>query len=140
MCNYTGVKDICFQNSRYYVGIFIYLFQDQINVKKLKNFFILFVFFFIFSPITYSTVSILKDDKRTDYQGKLIAAKIKKQWSENYDEPINVVLGNEWEAGNLSYHLESRPVWKGFVTKDKLNSLSEFMCIEQICVGINEKN
>ena len=119
---------------------FIYLFQDQINVKKLKNFFILFVFFFIFSPITYSTVSILKDDKRTDYQGKLISAKIQKQWSENYDEPINVVLGNEWEAGNISYHLKSRPVWKGFVTKDKLNSLSKFMCIEQICVGINEKN
>ena len=27
--------------------------------------------------------------------------------------PINVVLGDEWHAGNLSYHLKSRPVWEG---------------------------
>ena len=114
---------------------FVYLFKNQIDLKKLKGFLISFIFFFILSPIIYFTVSILNDNKRTDYPGKLIAAKIQKQWNKDHDEPINVVLGNEWEAGNLSYHLESRPVWKGFVTKDKLNSLSKFTCIEQVCVG-----
>jgi 4-amino-4-deoxy-L-arabinose transferase-like glycosyltransferase len=114
---------------------FVYLFKKQIDLKKLKGFFILFIFFFILSPIVYSAISLSKDNKRTDYPGKLIAAKIQKKWNEDHNEPINVVLGNEWEAGNLSYHLESRPVWKGFITSDKLNSLSKFICIEQICVG-----
>ena len=44
-------------------------------------------------------------------------------WSQSYKDRINVVLGDEWTAGNLSYHLKSRPVWGGFITKDKLNSL-----------------
>ena len=114
---------------------FIYLFKSQINLKGLKNFLISFIFFFILSPVIYSSISIFNDNKRTDYPGKLIAAKIQKQWSQDHDEPINVVLGNEWEAGNLSYHLESRPVWKGIVTEDKLNSLFKFTCVEQVCVG-----
>ena len=33
------------------------------------------------------------------------------QWDQNYNETINVVFGDEWFAGNLSYHLKSRPVW-----------------------------
>jgi 4-amino-4-deoxy-L-arabinose transferase-like glycosyltransferase len=115
--------------------LIVYIFKAQIDLKKLNGFLILFVFFFILSPIIYFTISISKDNKRTDYPGKLIAAKIQKQWNENYDEPINVVLGDEWKAGNLSYHLKSRPVWGGFVSEIKLNSLSKFICIEQACVG-----
>ena len=67
--------------------------------------------------------------------GKKIAIKTQYAWSQNNNEPINVVLGNEWYAGNLSYHLKSRPVWEGPVTNDKLNSLSKFMCIDNICIG-----
>jgi len=114
---------------------FIFLFQKQINLKKLRSFFYCFLFFFILSPIIYSTVSIVNDNKRTDYPGELIADKVQKEWSKKYSKPINVVLGNEWDAGNLSYHLESRPVWEGFVDQDKINSFSESMCIDQICVG-----
>ena len=36
---------------------------------------------------------------------------------------INVVYGNEWNAGNLSYHLKSRPVWEGFIEREKLRSI-----------------
>ncbi len=114
---------------------FIYLFQKEINLKKLKNFFISFLFFFILSPIIYSTVSLSQKDKRTDYSGKQIAIKTQYIWDQEYKDPINVVLGNEWHAGNLSYHLKSRPVWQGFITKDKLNLLSNFMCIDNICIG-----
>ena len=56
-------------------------------------------------------------------------------WNQDHDEPITVVLGDEWFAGNLSYHLESRPVWEGQISKNKLNSLSKFTCIDNICVG-----
>ena len=114
---------------------FIYFYQKKINLKKLKNFYISFLFFFLLSPIIYSTVSITQTDKRTDYPGKAIAIKTQYIWSKDHKESINVVLGDEWNAGNLSYHLKSRPVWEGFITKDKLNSLSKFMCIDNICIG-----
>ena len=114
---------------------FIYLFQEKINLNKLKSFFILLLFFFILSPIIYSIVSLSQKDKRTDYLGKQIAIKTQYVWDQNYDGVINVVLGDEWHAGNLSYHLKSRPVWEGFITKDKLNSLLEFTCIDTVCVG-----
>ncbi len=115
--------------------LFIYLLKDQINIKKLNSFLIGFVFLFLLSPILYGYVSISKTDKRTDYPGKDIAIKVQMAWHEQHDEPIKYVLGDEWAAGNLSYHINSRPIWKGFVTKEKLNSFEKYMCIDKICVG-----
>ena len=119
-----------------FAGVFIvYIFQAQINLKKLNSFIIVFMTLFIFSPFAYSYVSITKTDKRTDYLGKEIAIKTEYLWEQNHTSPINVVLGDEWYAGNLSYHLNSRPVWEGLITKDKLDSLSKFICIDNVCVG-----
>ena len=87
------------------------------------------------SPIIYTSISLSQQDKRTDYPGKQIAIKMQHVWNKSYEEPINFVFGDEWVAGNLSYHLKSRPVWEGAITKDKLNSLSKFICIDNICVG-----
>ena len=115
--------------------LIVYIFQAQINLKKLKNFLSLFVILFIFSPFAYAYISITEVDKRTDYLGKEIAIKVQYAWSKNYKEPINVVFGDEWVAGNLSYHLKSRPTWEGPITKEKLNSLSKFSCIDNICMG-----
>ena len=113
----------------------VYIFQAQINLNKLNGFISIFLILFILSPFAYAYVSISEIDKRTDYQGKAIATKVQYVWNQSYKEPINVVLGDEWAAGNLSYHLESRPVWGGTITKDKLNLLSKFICIDNICVG-----
>jgi len=91
----------------------IYIFQSQINLNKLKGFITVFIILFIFSPFAYAYVSITKTDKRTDYQGKEEAKKAK----QFYDEQVQVtgdlsfVKGNEWLAGNLSYHLDERPKW-----------------------------
>ena len=115
--------------------LFIYLLKDQINIKKLNSFLIGFIFLFLLSPILYGYVSISQTDKRTDYPGKDIAIKVQMAWHEQHDEPIKYVLGDEWTAGNLSYHINSRPIWKGFVTKEKLNSFEKYMCIDKICVG-----
>ena len=115
--------------------LFIYLLKTQINIKKLNSFLIGFVFLFLLSPILYGYVSISQTDKRTDYPGKDIAIKVQMAWHEQHDEPIKYVLGDEWAAGNLSYHINSRPIWKGFVTKEKLNSFEKYMCIDKICVG-----
>ena len=91
----------------------IYIFQSQINLNKLKSFTTVFIILFIFSPFAYAYVSITKTDKRTDYLGKGEAEKVKlfyKNQSQVIGE-ITYVKGNEWIAGNLSYHLEERPKW-----------------------------
>ena len=115
--------------------LFIYILKNQINIKKLNSFLIGFIFLFLLSPILYGYVSISQTDKRTDYPGRDIAIKVQMAWHEQHDEPIKYVLGDEWAAGNLSYHINSRPIWKGFVTKEKLNSFDKYMCIDKICVG-----
>ncbi len=115
--------------------LFVYMLQNQINIKKLKPFLIGFVLFFFLSPVLYAYVSISKNDKRTDYPGKEIAIKTQYAWDQQFDSEINVVLGNEWNAGNLSYHLKSRPVWDGIVVRDKLDQLKDYMCLDNVCVG-----
>ena len=115
--------------------LFVYLFQAQINIKKLKPFMTGFIFFFFLSPALYAYVSISKEDKRTDYPGKEIAIKTQYAWDQQFNSKINVVYGNEWNAGNLSYHLKSRPVWEGFVEKEKLDQLKDYMCLDNVCVG-----
>ena len=113
----------------------IYLIKNEINLKKLNNFIIGFIFLFIFSPTVYSYVSILKNDKRTDYPGKQIAAKVQLEWDQNFENPIEFVIGDEWKAGNLSYHLNSRPKWEGFLDNKFLNDAKEYICIDDICIG-----
>ncbi len=115
--------------------LFIYLLKTQINIKKLNSFLVGFIFLFLLSPILYGYVSISQTDKRTDYPGRDIAIKVQMAWHDQHDEPIKYVLGDEWAAGNLSYHINSRPIWKGFVTREKLNSFEKYMCIDKICVG-----
>jgi 4-amino-4-deoxy-L-arabinose transferase-like glycosyltransferase len=115
--------------------LFVYLFQAQINIKKLKPFVIGFIFLFFLSPILYAYVSISKDDKRTDYPGKEIAIKTQYAWDQQFKSKIDVVYGNEWNAGNLSYHLKSRPIWEGFIERKKLDQLKDYMCLDNVCVG-----
>ena len=115
--------------------LLIYIFQNYLETKKIKNFLIFFIFIFLLSPISYGTVSLLKDNKRTDYPGKEIAIEVEKKWNSEFKDSINVVLGDEWTAGNLSYHLKSRPAWEGIVDKSKLDSYNKYICLEKICVG-----
>ncbi|MDC0585665.1 glycosyltransferase family 39 protein [Candidatus Pelagibacter sp.] len=115
--------------------LFVYLLKSQINIKKLKPFLGGFIFLFFFSPALYTYVSITKDYKRTDYLGKEIALKTQYAWDQQFNTEINVVYGNEWNAGNLSYHLKSRPAWEGFVEREKLDQLKDYMCLDNVCVG-----
>ena len=115
--------------------LFVYSLQSQINIKKINSFLYGFLFLFFFSPILYSYESISKTDKRTDYPGKEIAAKVQIIWNQDFDKEIEFVTGNEWSAGNLSYHLKSRPKWEGFTSKEKLEKSSQFICVDDVCLG-----
>ena len=91
--------------------LLVYIFQKQVSLKKLKYFFSIFLILFVFSPATYLYVSISQTDKRTDYPGKEIAQKVQDKWDNNFTNNIRSVIGDEWHAGNLSYHLSSKPKW-----------------------------
>ena len=94
--------------------LIIYIFQSQINLKKLKSFLSAFLILFVFSPFAYAYISITETDKRTDYQGKEIAQKVQVWWNENSNNSkIDFIFGNEWVAGNLCYHLKDSPQWHG---------------------------
>ena len=93
--------------------LLIYIFQSQINLNKLKSFVSVFLILFIFSPFAYAYVSVTQTDKRTDYPGKENARIVQEWWDNKYGGKIIMVIGNEWEAGNLSYHLKDRPQWLG---------------------------
>ncbi len=90
--------------------LLIYLFQKNIT-NKLKKFFVLLTFLILFSPIAYISVSLVNDKKRTDFPGKEIARLVQDKWDNNFTNEIKIVVGDEWYAGNLSYHLNSRPIW-----------------------------
>ena len=90
---------------------FIYHLKNSININFLKKFIFSFLFIFILSPVAYLYISISKDDKRTDYPGKEIASLVQNRWDKNFTNNISIVVGDEWVAGNLSYHLKSRPKW-----------------------------
>ena len=114
---------------------FVYLLQSQINLKKINSFICSFMFLFFLSPILYSYISVTQEDKRTDYPGKEIANKVQITWDQNFDEEIEFVTGDEWNAGNLSYHLKSRPKWEGSTNKQKLKNSSQFICVDEVCLG-----
>ena len=115
--------------------LFVYLFQSQINIKKLKTFMVGFIFLFFLSPTFYAYISISKNNKKTDYPGKEIALKTQYAWDQQFNSKIDVVYGNEWNAGNLSYHLKSRPIWEGYVERENLDQLKDYLCLDNVCIG-----
>jgi len=116
---------------------FIYLFKANINLDKLKSFFKAFLFIFIMLPIVYGVDSYFQKDKRNDFPGKKIAANIQNVWNSNFINEIEVVAGEGWVygvwyAGNLSYHLKNRPIFRyhikdedsiGNIRVDALNNI-----------------
>ena len=92
--------------------LFIIILKKSIDFKKIKRFYFIFISLFLISPILYFAVSILDETKRTDYPGKEIARLVQNKWDDNFVNEIKIVIGDEWYAGNLSYHLYSRPTWK----------------------------
>jgi 4-amino-4-deoxy-L-arabinose transferase-like glycosyltransferase len=91
--------------------LFIEIFRKNIDFKNIKRFYSICLFLFILSPVTYLGISIYDEKKRTDFQGKEIARLVQNKWNDNFINDIKIVIGDEWFAGNLSYHLASRPIW-----------------------------
>ena len=111
-----GVKIRTMWMTPFYISfglMFIYIFKSQINFEKMKAFTSIFLVLFFISPILYSYVSISKTDKRTDFDGKNLAEQAKEfyETEANGVGKMEYIKGNEWIAGNISYHLPERPRW-----------------------------
>ena len=115
--------------------LFLYSLKSQIKSRKNNLFVYGFLFLFFLSPAIYAYVSVSQTGKRTDYPGKEISIKIQYIWNQDFDKEIQFVTGDEWKAGNLTYHLKSKPRWEGIINKDILKNSSKFICIDDVCLG-----
>ena len=111
------------------------MFDIKDDEQTFKEFFKPFLILFLLSPITYGLVSLFNENKRTDYRGKVEANKVLQVWQKDFTEKINVVLGDEWYAGNISYHMEGRPVWLGDINQKNVDLLNAYICTKKVCVG-----
>ena len=111
------------------------MFDIKDDEQTFKEFFKPFLILFLLSPITYGLVSLISENKRTDYEGKVEANKVLQVWQKDFTEKINVVLGDEWYAGNISYHMEGRPVWLGKINQKNVDLLNAYICTKKVCVG-----
>ncbi len=124
--------------------LFIFIFKRYIETKKISRFYYIFLFFFILSPAAYLGISSLDETKRTDYPGKEIARLVQNKWNDNFTNEIKIVIGDEWSAGNLSYHLSSRPIWindlknkTSIITKDQgVIYTGNPKILKKICPGV----
>ncbi len=91
--------------------LLIQLLKKYISLNNLNKFYMIFLFFLILSPSLYFGIAVSNENKRTDYPGNEIARLVQNKWDENFVNDIKIVIGDEWAAGNLSYHLNSRPTW-----------------------------
>ena len=124
--------------------LFLSIFKNLIDLKKIKRFLYVFIFFFILSPSVYLVISLVDKTKRTDYPGKEIARLVQNKWDDNFVNEIKIVIGDEWSAGNLSYHLNSRPIWLNDL-KNKTSNITEDQgviytgnpkILKKICPGV----
>ncbi len=143
----TGAKIRTMWMSPFYIflgTLFLEIFRKKIELKKIKRFYYIFLFFFIMSPSLYLGISIINETKRTDYPGKEISRLVQSKWNDNFSNDIKIVVGDEWSAGNLSYHLSSRPTWFNNL-KDKTKKIRDDQgviyvgnpkILKKICPGV----
>ena len=62
--------------------LIVYIFQVQINLKKLNGFISAFLILFIFSPFAYAYIFNQENRQKTDYPGKQIAIKTQYIWDQ----------------------------------------------------------
>ena len=124
--------------------LLVYIFQSKINLKRIRKFVVVFIFLFVLFPSIYAYISITETNKRTDYPGKEIAQLVQSRWDKNFSNEIGIIVGDEWHGGNLSYHLNSRPIWFNEINNKIINSnlkkgviyTGNSEVLEKVCPGI----
>ena len=124
---FTGAKIRTMWMTPFYLFLgvlFLEIFRKNIDIKKIKIFYLLFLFFFVSTPLLTLGYQLLMKQKELDYPGKEISRLVQNKWDDNFVNDIKIVVGDEWSAGNLSYHLNSRPTWFNSL-KDRTSSITD---------------
>ena len=124
--------------------LILYSLRKNIYFEKINKMAIVLLVLFFISPATYLAVSIIDKSKRTDYPGKEIANLVQSKWDRNFSNEISIVIGDEWAAGNLSYHLIGRPKWYQSLSENskKISDVDGIIyagnpkILKRICPGI----
>ena len=123
--------------------LIIYIYEAKINFMNIKKFLFLFLFLFLLSPSLYLYISLKNKTKRTDFPGKEIAYLVQSKWEKNFTNEIEIIVGDEWFGGNLSYHLNSRPTWYKSLTNVKKENIKggvvyagNPVVLKKICPGV----
>lgn len=87
-----------------------YFFSNEISQKNIKKFLIGIFIIASISVTAYISSFNLVLNKRAHFDGRLFAENITKIWESHFpDRPLNVIAGDYWLAGNVSFYSESNP-------------------------------
>lgn len=90
-------------------GIFLfYFFPPKFSKITIKKFYIRW-FGVAALAIGAYVASTVKIDRYADYNGKYLAEELNKFWRDKYNQPLEIVAGDIWIAGNFGLYAPDRP-------------------------------
>ena len=132
----------------FYLGLGTFLIYTVKNKIVFSHTYKISFILIFFSSMTYGAVSIINEQKRTDYKGKEVAKNIQGRWdnwvldNQLSKNKIISIHGDEWFAGNLIYNLKDKPKWFD-ERHDKFGKNKKYIRIcndESKCLKIDYKN
>ncbi len=92
----------------------VYFWQDYLLEKRLRRFMTVWVIFFLLPLLAYGSVGLWGPaftgrGKRTQFPGQALADVVFTKWHASFEEPPAMIIGEFWNAGNISYHSNARP-------------------------------
>jgi len=92
----------------------VYFCKDFLSEKRLRRFMAVWLIFFLLPLVTYGSVGLwgpafTERGKRTQFPGQALADVVFTKWHARFEESPAMIIGEFWNAGNISYHSKARP-------------------------------
>jgi 4-amino-4-deoxy-L-arabinose transferase-like glycosyltransferase len=125
----------------------VYFFQQHLALKHWRKFAMVWTVFFLFSPAIYWAEARFLPiysgiANRVHYPGKDLAVTAMGMWRQHYKQLPGIIIGDFWDAGNISYYTSHRP--SVYIDGDPLKSpwitLEDIKKMGAIIVGVDREN
>ena len=92
----------------------VYFYQHCLSRKRLRRFMVVWSIFFLLPLVAYGSVGLwgpafTGHGKRTQFPGQALADVVFTKWHARFKAPPAMIIGEFWNAGNISYHSKARP-------------------------------
>jgi hypothetical protein len=92
----------------------VYFWQHYLAEKRLRRFMVVWTIFFLLPLVAYAGVGLWGPaftgrGKRTQFPGQALADVVFNRWHARFAETPAMIIGEFWNAGNISYHSLPRP-------------------------------